>query len=311
VIKRMGWGQRKVLWLANLALFVLLGYLLSGFILDLQEGQRHVSPPSPAQNHSRPPSEPEAPPPVSQKDIHDLLQGDLFGTAKAVPPEPETRPKKVTPEPKAAVLAPLQLKLLGTVAGDRDLARAVIEDSKNRQQDLYKTGDVVQDASIKSIERNRVVLMRNGVEEVLEVYLAGRGPSGGAQKPLSPTQGAASAIRPLAIPREAVKVVSPSEFVIDRNALLARIGGIEAIFKSTKLTPYVVEGKTEGMQLTGLQGISMARFVGLENGDVIQIVNGQKLTSPQKAFQVMQKAREQTTLNIQLRRGSGTKKLSF
>jgi S1-C subfamily serine protease len=53
-------------------------------------------------------------------------------------------------------------------------------------------------------------------------------------------------------------------------------------------------------------------LVGVRNGDVIQVVNGQKLTSVQKAYQVYRKARVQSSFTIHLLRGGrDQKKLSF
>jgi general secretion pathway protein C len=193
--------------------------------------------------------------------------------------------------------------LLGTVAGDQEIARAVIEDTATKIQDLYKIGDSIQAARIERIERSRVVLLREGREEVLEMSMADLSSSPGA------TPSAAAAGAPF--PREAVTVISPTEFEINRRALLSRIGGIEAILRTTRVTPYVVDGNVEGLRLTGLANVSMARFVGLEDGDIIQNVNGQALTSLPKAFQVFQKARRQSFVDIELLRGDEKKRLRF
>jgi len=52
-------------------------------------------------------------------------------------------------------------------------------------------------------------------------------------------------------------------------------------------------------------------MLGLQNGDIVQMVNGQSLTNKQKAFQVLQKARSQPRLQIQLLRDGKAKELSF
>ena len=63
----------------------------------------------------------------------------------------------------------LNLKLWGTVTGDEDEAYAVIEDTKERSQNLYRKGDAIQNASIKMILREKIVLNVNGKDEVLEM----------------------------------------------------------------------------------------------------------------------------------------------
>ncbi len=52
-------------------------------------------------------------------------------------------------------------------------------------------------------------------------------------------------------------------------------------------------------------------MIGLRNGDVVQSVNGQQLTSKQKAFQVLMKAKTQSKIDIQLLRDGQSRNLSF
>ena len=62
----------------------------------------------------------------------------------------------------------LKVKLLGTTAGQVETAAAAfIEDPKTREHRMYRTGDTLQDAVIKMILREKVVLTRNGKDEVL------------------------------------------------------------------------------------------------------------------------------------------------
>jgi type II secretory pathway component PulC len=69
--------------------------------------------------------------------------------------------------------------------------------------------------------------------------------------------------------------------------------------------------RTEGLKISGLEKIPMAERFGLQNGDVVQSINGQQLTSKQKAFQVLMKARTQSKVDIQLLRDGQRKGLSF
>jgi len=51
--------------------------------------------------------------------------------------------------------------------------------------------------------------------------------------------------------------------------------------------------------------------VGLQNGDVITSVNAQNLDTMQKAWQVLQKARNQPDLDVQIMRGNAAVPLHF
>ncbi|WDT81412.1 MAG: hypothetical protein MPW14_06620 [Candidatus Manganitrophus sp.] len=56
---------------------------------------------------------------------------------------------------------PLNQTLLGTMVGSDEESYAVIEDTKTREQLLYRIGDVVgEDGRIAKISRNKVVVLR-------------------------------------------------------------------------------------------------------------------------------------------------------
>jgi general secretion pathway protein C len=286
-----------VLWGADFACLVLLGYLVTSLVLYATEPTRTASTVIPRSDERQQSAARE---PLSPGDYKIIVERDIFGSQEAQVAAEPAEPVDATP-----AQPPLQLKLHGTIAGDPDLACAVIEDTTTKIYGSYKTGDVVQGAQIEKIERNRVVLMRGDQEEVLEVSFA--------ETSARPTKSstitiASSGQRSL---EGAVNVISPTQFEINRRALIAKIGGVEAILRRTKVTPYLVDGEVEGLQINGLEGMSMARFVGLQDGDVIQKVNGQKLSSLQKAFQVFRKVRTQPSVNIELLRGDEKETLTF
>ena len=61
------------------------------------------------------------------------------------------------------------LKLWGTVTGDNDRRYAIIEETTKRQQKIYVQSDVIQNATLKVILRDKVVLRVNGKDEILEI----------------------------------------------------------------------------------------------------------------------------------------------
>ncbi len=61
----------------------------------------------------------------------------------------------------------LKLKLWGTVTGQNEAAYAVIEDTKAREQNLYRAGDTIQNAVVKLILREKVVLRVEDRDEIL------------------------------------------------------------------------------------------------------------------------------------------------
>jgi general secretion pathway protein C len=92
-----------------------------------------------------------------------VLDRNLFNTRSASAPSTEKVDVESLEETK------LNLKLWGTVSGADDSDYAVIEDVKAREQNLYRTGDAIQTATVKEIFREKVVLTVNGKDEVLQM----------------------------------------------------------------------------------------------------------------------------------------------
>lgn len=94
-----------------------------------------------------------------------------------------TKTETKEPPPSAEELAATKLKLslMGTISGVERDSRAIIADDLKKQQDIYQVGDSIQGALIKSIERGRVVLNVNGVDE--ELLLKDREGGGPAYEP--------------------------------------------------------------------------------------------------------------------------------
>ena len=288
----------RILLVTNIVLLVILGYIVAGFIFRNDSGQSAVVEPISTTDGeknalSKDPAETDNP------DI--IMKRNIFGSSgldsAKQNPEQETKVNSIS-------VLKAQLRLLATVAGDEEVACAVIENVKTKIQDLYRIGDIIEGTRIERIDRNKIVLISEGQREVLNLYVTD-GSSDRIEKSTEPV----IAQKPDAA--EAVNVISPTEREINKKAFLARVGGMEAIIKTVQIAPYVEDGKEKGVRITGLEGLSMARFVGFENGDIIQNINGSTVTNRRKAFQILRKARSQSSISIQLLRGHEEKKLSF
>ena len=92
-----------------------------------------------------------------------ILRRDLFKTRKT----PAVPVKDTGVNLDELGETSLKLKLWGTVTGDPDRSYAVIENTQTRQQNLYRVGDSIQNATLKLILRSEVVLTHNGRDEKL------------------------------------------------------------------------------------------------------------------------------------------------
>ncbi|MDD3815621.1 MAG: type II secretion system protein N [Desulfocapsaceae bacterium] len=95
-------------------------------------------------------------------DYQVILKRNLFGPSKK-----ETKTDKTTPSAADLAATSLDLTLLGTISGSPKNRRAIILDKKKKIQDIYFQGDMIQGALIKEIQRGKIILNRNGKDEIL------------------------------------------------------------------------------------------------------------------------------------------------
>ncbi|HRU07147.1 MAG TPA: type II secretion system protein N, partial [Candidatus Brocadiia bacterium] len=221
--------MRKVVWVLNLVLVGLLGFLAA----DLRDGSARPAPG--VEGASAPQKKPglfSASGRVSVQDAASIIRRNVFGVkpSGSAKPPPQELAAGGAPEAKPA---PLRLRLVGTIAGPPDFARAVIEDLSLKTQDMYRIGAVIQGAAIVGIERNRVVLNVGGRKETLEVSLTA---DAGPPPVAGPGQEKARAA--LEHMGEAVRPAGDGRFAVDRSKQARWAEAVASLMKTVKLEPY-------------------------------------------------------------------------
>jgi general secretion pathway protein C len=288
---RLFWAIKALL--AGILLYVAVAVIASPLYLGRAlrplpvSGDEHRTQPASAESHSRPPA-----------DLAAIVENNLFAGGGAQVPQVDAVTPSI-PDVKSAE-EELGLKCIGAIAGDPATSRAIIQNIATGAALPYKIGDMVGAATVESIESDRVVLRHAGRRKVLPLQSGAVGPGKGRPSEDKPqnTQSTMSSGK-----RASVDLQTP----VNRPSMTY----VEDVFRKAKIEPYVHNGRTEGLKITGLEDTPLSGLFGLKNGDVVQTVNGQSLASKQKAFQVLQKARKQSKLQIQLLRDGKAKELSF
>lgn len=185
-----------------------------------------------------------------------------------------------------------QLRLIGTVAGSETIARAIIQDKQDNSTKIYRIGDRIGGASLLEIREQDIVLRENGRRKILRSSPAVATRPRIKQPPLT-----RSSMRSQRTP---VSLVTPAP----HTTLVADL------MTKAHIAPTGPD-KPQGLEITGLEEIPMAKTIGLRDGDIIRVVNGQTVDTRQKAFQVLRKAKSQKKLILELTRGDQEKTLSF
>jgi general secretion pathway protein C len=237
----------------------------------------------------------------SPPDYATIVQRDLFtGTDNAVDAQVGSDPSQTADS--MASTEEMGLRLVGAIAGGPVASRAIIQNTKSKATGVYRIGDTIVSpaydgaagATVEAIHRDAVILRYKGRSLVLKLHTAtvtdNKSDRGKAKPPDT---------------KDATATNARTTPLLDRAEYVAEI------FRKAKIEPYVKDGQTEGLRITGLEKIPMAEMIGLKNGDILQAVNGQRLTSQQKAFQILMKAKTLSKVDIQLSRDGKSKDLSF
>lgn len=155
----------------------------------------------------------------------------------------------------------LKLRLWGTVtADDKQTAYAVIEEQEAKKQSLYSVGDKIQNATVKMILREKVVINVNGRDEILEIEeLSKNKKIDESALKTNVVQGHDLKFKPLQTEKAFKKV----------NNLM----------RQANIKPYFEKGKIGGLILTGIKPDSLFYKMGLKNADIITRVNGKNIES--------------------------------
>ena len=221
-----------------------------------------------------------------------IYERDAFNAVKGAPAERNGTDAKRTD---------LNVKLWGTaIAADPTQSYAIIEDLAARRQSLYRVGDSILDAAtLKHVEWDRVLLDRSGDEEVLELASA-RGPAASA----ATTAGGA-------ISGERIRKTADDKFVIDRREVEKTVANLNEVFTQARAVPYFEDGKTVGFRVFAIKPGSVFEKIGLQNGDIINRVNGVELTDPTKAISLFTELQNEGHIAVDLQRNKAAKSFSY
>jgi general secretion pathway protein C len=243
-----------------------------------------------------------------------ILERDLFKTKALATPAPE---KQTEINLDALEQTQLKLKLWGTVAppegaseeaargGDSgaNAAYAVIEDTALRQQNLYRTGDTVQNATVKAILREKVVLTVNGKDEILEMEKLEGGPGGPVRGSFAGRSVSATAAS--RSPQRAQRIT------LRRSLIEDSIRDITKLMTQVKITPHMEDGVPSGLALSNIQPNSIFRRMGLRNGDVLMGVDGQQIQSVDDALRLYENLKTADNVMVDLKRRGREKAIEY
>jgi general secretion pathway protein C len=199
----------------------------------------------------------------------------------------------------------LKLKLWGTVTGQNKGAYAVIEDTKAREQNLYRAGDTIQKAVVKLILREKVVLKVGENDEILamEENIGRAGGSRAGRKNARSSSGTSAQKLPVSRSARKIKL---------RGAEIEKaMENLGELMEQATLRPHIEDGQAAGISITGIKPNAIFRKMRLRNGDIITGVNGNSIESVEDAVKVVEKLSSGSDIQLQIKRRGREQALDY
>ena len=309
-------SPRHLVWV-NLALLAMVAYWGASTVSTAIAARLTPSP----EVHLSPPPPPLVREPKRPASYYASIQSrDIFNSAKPEPEKPKEPPKPTE----------LKLKLWGVVVHADGSSYCVIEDLTTRKQDLYRISDTVAgSAVVKQIEWDRVILDRDGKDEILELspppggapISAGVAPARALPPGAAPIASAPQSVQPVQPGQPGqpgqppqnphIRQVSENQYQIDKSEVDAALDNMNQLFTQVRAVPHFEGGRSVGFRLFAIRQGSIFDEIGLKNGDVIQQINGADLSDPAKALALFQQLRNEQNLSVNILRNKENKTLNY
>jgi general secretion pathway protein C len=235
--------------------------------------------------------------PISQYSA--IVERNLFNTSRQQQETNAQQQQKIDLENLKQT--DLKLKLWGTVTRIDGLAYAVIEDTKTREQNLYRTGDSIDNATVKMILREKVVLTVNEQDEILtmeEVVASKRSIRGG--RPRSDT-----------LARKLPVSGYPRKITLNRERIESALENLGELMDQATIRPHIEDGAAAGISITGIKPNALFRRMRLRNGDIITGVNGRAIESVEDAISIFEDFNSASELKIDIKRRGRNQTLDY
>ena len=277
-------NTRKKLLMGNLGLLLILVVVAAKMVWLPLRLHKSLEPTAVlAQDFDQGLTEPQLP---KTTDHQNLASSAMFG--------PVENAQTLTTEPRSQPTLD-HLLLLGTVTGPEHIARAFIKNKTTETSQIYKLHDWIDEAQLTQVSRNEVVLERHNQSITL---LRTREASPSALAAPSDSQ-VTKAVTPVNQPTPTGR----NNFTEDVEVVLKAA----AISSTSPTNPE----QSNGITLSRIDRFLSAQAAGFQEGDVIHAINGHEIMSKQQMFQVLQKAKTQELIDIEIFREGKLILLSF
>ena len=255
---------------------------------------------------------------ILKRNIFDSAQGDLSD----VPIENPDLPLEDLPAEDVETPCKGTMRLIGTVVlpGDLERSLAAIVGSDNKAG-LHRGGAEIEGSRIRAIHSDAVVLQNTGGLCRLAMFEV----EGPAKKPK--LQPAIKKRKELAKKRgptadrnaglsedemaEGIRKVNDTNYNVSRSMLNKVLDNAGKIIGIAAVAPKMEGGQSIGMEIRGIRPGTLLTNLGIQNGDILESVNGQPLSNPDTALGAYTTLRTADKFNLSIRRGGQSMMINY
>jgi general secretion pathway protein C len=307
---------RKYAWTANLVLLFAAAWLTAKTVNTLVGVAIRPRPQVELSQVSGPPPRPTLPASLDVAALYRLIgqtppSAPDQGATQAGPPSPQN-----CDDPRASpAKSDLRMQLVASVIAERArFSLATVTDLSTRETHVLGVGDQLGAVRLLGLERVRddrdatgngfkvvAVVCNDGSKEYLDF-------EGGGEAPVAANIGTAPVPGPArrgppGKAMEGVRQVADNSYEIDREVIDSTFKDLNKIATQARIVPSFKNGVANGFKLFSIQPGSLYSSIGIENGDVVQRVNGYEINSPEKALELYQRLQQSGHVTIELERG--------
>jgi general secretion pathway protein C len=207
----------------------------------------------------------------------------------------------LTPQTAAApapvVSESLPIKLLGTSLLTLAKPFVIIQDA-NSNQALYRLGDEIPGAGkLVEIRKDSAVIDHQGHRVLIEMPQEPIGAPAATGREWS--EGRSRIEHPAG---QGVRRVGGNQYVVERTTVDQSLQNMAQLFTEIRAVPNIENGTSNGFKLSEIQPGSIFQQIGLRDGDVLTSVEGQSVSDPARAMQLLSSLSNRQSISLSVLR---------
>lgn len=299
---RWRWLNLGILGLCALLSAQIINNVMASEIISLpvESGAEEISPaqPSAAQGHG----------------ASDISARNLFN---AHPPEPlkpddgaplgDVEPGEL-PGPHGDCEAAEGLALMATMVMESPTESLAILQAGPKDEHLLKAGDVVGDVTLAAVYRERAVILEGGRYRCLSLGAPPQRASVKKPRPGPKPRGNAAEWARI---QAGIEDLGGGRKRVSKGMLDWQLEHLDKLAQQAQARPYIKNGKQVGFLISKLRSHSLYTALSLKVGDALMSVNGEEMTSPNKALRLLDQLGSAKDVVVTIERGGQLVTMEF